>query len=349
MTPDEAFIQAIRDAPDDDAPRLVYADWLEEHGRPGRAEFIRLQCELARGGGDEARRAALRARTAELLVAHGAEWVAPLRRILRRDDASLVYMHAWLGAVGPPVVDLFQRGFIECLKLTAAGFTANAAELVRHSPFVELWLHGAGRHGRALAATSQLEEVRCLRFGDYFRDPLTAEGARALAASPHLGRLKELWLYRNDIGDAGVEALAAAPWLLGLRHLDLQENGLSAAAVSALTAWGSRQLAWLSLANNPVGDEGLIALANSALLGGVRSLWLSRCGIGDAGVTALAASPRAAGLCSLDLARNQITDRGAEALARSPHLGQLKNLTLNDNPLSWPPRRPWPVPRHSRG
>ena len=27
----DAFLQAIRDAPEDDGPRLIYADWLEEH------------------------------------------------------------------------------------------------------------------------------------------------------------------------------------------------------------------------------------------------------------------------------------------------------------------------------
>jgi uncharacterized protein (TIGR02996 family) len=47
--PDAApFLAAIRAAPDDDAPRLIYADWLDEHGEPERAEFIRVQCELAR-------------------------------------------------------------------------------------------------------------------------------------------------------------------------------------------------------------------------------------------------------------------------------------------------------------
>ena len=42
MTHDEAFLQAIIDNPDDDAPRLIYADWLEERGDP-RGEFIRVQ------------------------------------------------------------------------------------------------------------------------------------------------------------------------------------------------------------------------------------------------------------------------------------------------------------------
>ncbi len=32
MTPDEAFLQAIRECPADDTPRLIYSDWLEERG-----------------------------------------------------------------------------------------------------------------------------------------------------------------------------------------------------------------------------------------------------------------------------------------------------------------------------
>jgi uncharacterized protein (TIGR02996 family) len=48
MTDADALFAAILADPADDAPRLVYADWLEEHGQPERAEFIRVQCELAR-------------------------------------------------------------------------------------------------------------------------------------------------------------------------------------------------------------------------------------------------------------------------------------------------------------
>lgn len=43
-TMQEAFLESILAAPDDDGPRLIYADWLEETGiDPERAEFIRLQ------------------------------------------------------------------------------------------------------------------------------------------------------------------------------------------------------------------------------------------------------------------------------------------------------------------
>ena len=48
MTHDDAFLQAIIDVPEDDLPRLVYADWLEEHGQAERAELIRVQVQLAR-------------------------------------------------------------------------------------------------------------------------------------------------------------------------------------------------------------------------------------------------------------------------------------------------------------
>ena len=73
MTDAVALLVAIRAAPDDDAPRLVYADWLDEHGQPERAEFIRVQCELARR-----ETPGLRGREAELLVTHHDKFAGPL-------------------------------------------------------------------------------------------------------------------------------------------------------------------------------------------------------------------------------------------------------------------------------
>ncbi|MCI0704792.1 MAG: TIGR02996 domain-containing protein [Planctomycetia bacterium] len=42
-----AFIAAIIANPDEDTPRLVAADFLEENGESDRAAFIRIQCEIA--------------------------------------------------------------------------------------------------------------------------------------------------------------------------------------------------------------------------------------------------------------------------------------------------------------
>ena len=48
MSEREALLQAVYANPADDLPRMVLADWLDEHGEPERAELIRVQCELSR-------------------------------------------------------------------------------------------------------------------------------------------------------------------------------------------------------------------------------------------------------------------------------------------------------------
>jgi uncharacterized protein (TIGR02996 family) len=95
MTDREALLQAILENPDDDAPRLVYADWLDEHGDADRAEFIRVQCELARGASTPRRSEVLTDRARQLQSAHGSRW----ERDLPGQPAI-----AWL--------DRYDRGFL---------------------------------------------------------------------------------------------------------------------------------------------------------------------------------------------------------------------------------------------
>jgi uncharacterized protein (TIGR02996 family) len=64
MTDERAFLAAIKAAPADDAPRLVYADWLDEHGRHEQAEIIRVEQTYRR----------TRARLAELQERVDAAW-----------------------------------------------------------------------------------------------------------------------------------------------------------------------------------------------------------------------------------------------------------------------------------
>lgn len=44
---DHGLLRTILERPRDDAARLIYADWLDDQGEAKRAEFIRVQCELA--------------------------------------------------------------------------------------------------------------------------------------------------------------------------------------------------------------------------------------------------------------------------------------------------------------
>ncbi|MFO0842995.1 MAG: TIGR02996 domain-containing protein [Gemmataceae bacterium] len=102
---DKALLTAILADPDDDLPRLAYADWLDEHGDDGRAEFVRGQVELARTDWAEDRHAQLLARGRELEDRHRADWLA--------------------GAPSGVVIGQFERGFP-----------------VRVGP--PLWIHPAG-------------------------------------------------------------------------------------------------------------------------------------------------------------------------------------------------------------
>jgi uncharacterized protein (TIGR02996 family) len=82
MTDGDAMLRAIIDAPDDDTPRLVYADLLEENGDADRAEFIRLQVEPARLAPDGDGRAKMEEREHELLARHAVSWLGALHHPL---------------------------------------------------------------------------------------------------------------------------------------------------------------------------------------------------------------------------------------------------------------------------
>src|SRR4051794_20166340 len=111
MASHQAFLADIIECPDDDAPRLVYADWLDDNGDADRAELIRAQCESARLPECDRRRLLLEARAAELLAAHGRAWLGPLA-----------------GLVSRPV---FRRGFLDQAALGARRLLESGDELFR--------------------------------------------------------------------------------------------------------------------------------------------------------------------------------------------------------------------------
>jgi uncharacterized protein (TIGR02996 family) len=78
-----AFLRSIVDNPDDDANRLVYADWLEEYGQPDRARCVRLEVELNRLPRSDPRFASLAAEMEVLDSAFDAQWVWALVRPAR--------------------------------------------------------------------------------------------------------------------------------------------------------------------------------------------------------------------------------------------------------------------------
>src|SRR5262249_39703785 len=151
MRDHEAFLQAIAAKPDDDAPRLVFSDWLEEKGSSDLGEFIRIQCELASSKHSEKGRHAMRVRERELLDA-------------RRID--------WCQALGLPTEDVsFERGLVARMRLGAwdGGHMLDPGFAPRLGGLTELDLSGLqlGNAGvTALAEKAQLPALRKLILSD---------------------------------------------------------------------------------------------------------------------------------------------------------------------------------------
>jgi uncharacterized protein (TIGR02996 family) len=293
---DKAFIQAIRDEPDDDAPRLVYADFLEDQGRSERAEFIRVQCELTRGVRDRGRSLELLRRLRELVRRHREEWLGNLAR--------------WVPHV------IFERGFVDRIVVRGNIFLDHAGAMLATHPIARVVLYGPAESWTMhdLAACPELAQLYGLDLRD---NGLGDSGAVALASSPYLSRLAELVLSNNGLGITGLRALVATAQLRGLRTLVLAHNHLGDGGVEAL-AWSPNlpRLARLDLSSNDVTDRGAEMLAESPYLGRLTALRLAHNRLTQAGVERLASSPLLAGLTILDVLGSGIDHRTRANLQR---------------------------------
>jgi uncharacterized protein (TIGR02996 family) len=138
MPDDPAFIRAIAASPDDDAPRLVYADYLDETGDPAkaaRAEFIRVQIEKAR------------------LVPDTPRWT----ELWHRDTALLEWATQWRAEL-PRIVGVqyggFARGFVDKVEsYTPIAFLSSASKVFDCVPVFRLSV-------RALSAEQAIQLVR---------------------------------------------------------------------------------------------------------------------------------------------------------------------------------------------
>lgn len=149
--------RAILEEPECDLHRLAYADRCEEMGDDARAEFIRVQCELARPCrpgysysrhvDDECAKCdRLGRRERELLVPHAETWaVAGLDggHWGATADAKGVSLHHWDDPRYGPMMDVavtFRRGFVEEVRITLAGFLRYVAALFAVHPITSVRL-----------------------------------------------------------------------------------------------------------------------------------------------------------------------------------------------------------------
>src|SRR5262249_53245590 len=211
MRDGDDLLPGILETPDDDAPRLVYADWLEERGDP-RAEFIRGQCAAARMAADDHRLPALRERERQLLAEHAQHWCAPL-------------------GLEPGQCE-FRRGFVEAVQIHAGRFLEHPEALFEAAPVRRIHFLHATQWVRDLCDCPWLGRLATLDLSgnSAIRDPEVA----VLAASPHLSGLTALRLRGCSIGQEGADSLARAEGLSGLRRLRLAGCEIGRAGLEAI-------------------------------------------------------------------------------------------------------------------
>ncbi len=326
---DGAFLRAIIDNPDDDLPRLVYADYLDERGDP-RGEFIRVQVERATLPADDDRQVGLALRERGLLLRHGGRWRLPYN--VRGQE--------------------FRRGFVEAVDLAEFGqFRQYGEAMFAAAPIRDLRGTLTGPEIAELAGRVELRRLHTLTLHSGL---WLGQDFRALADSEHTGGLVTLRLPDCGLGPAEFRLLAESPAFPRLQSLDLSDNRPTDAGAEHLA--GSRHLSGLRslVIRGGVQPEafhdyavrlhaaGATAIARSNHLVRLTHLDLSLNEIGDGGLAALADSPGSASLESLCLAGCDVGATGdvaVERLVESRHVRRLRHIDLRDNLLGGHARR----------
>jgi uncharacterized protein (TIGR02996 family) len=360
MSTRDAFLSEIIANPDDDVSRLVFADWLEDHGDADRAEFIRAQIRLEGMPEWDPDRFDLEERSLDLLSAHWDEWTAGLPPAALREKLT------------------FRRGFIGEAVMRPDRFLACGDELVAAAPLLRLTLRGLGQRPEDLARSPALLGLRGvgIEFSPGWNDPeeldtapffrewrpyrlrhldlgvfvhpresvrypldwpgyqgLESLGLRTLDATdgevaaffarPGWGELRRLAIDGYKVGEQSVVAACRHD---GISELDLLVSGTPRAA-QAITSNGWKQLACLRLCGLQAQEDELRAMTVAPWFSRLRSLVVN--GTPFNAHAALSAAP--AGLQHLYLVRTPVDGDGLGGLLDSELVAGLTSLALYDS------------------
>ena len=302
MNERDALMRTICENPDDDTPRLVFADWLQENGDEERAEFIRVQIELC-GLPDGKTKQKRQVREKELLDAHIDEWGAPFRQF----EVQGSFRQFVFGV-------RFHRGFVWEISINdeESRFVDNAAKLFQLTPIERLNLLHKSQHGD-LARCPEMLRVKELLLD---RQALETADVAALLRSRYLLTLTRLDIIADDDNGhmelEGLELLGRTKSLPALRHLDLSFNYCGWMFSEEREGWLGR-------------------LTKGKLIAQLETLRLRSADVTDECVRILARCKRAASLRHLDLSGNSISQDALRSLAGSRNLTALTTLDLREN------------------
>jgi uncharacterized protein (TIGR02996 family) len=351
-----ALLEAIKAEPDEDTPRLAFADLLDERLDTYFADWaalIRAQVEYAR-----------QERYSDCWIALTHEQARLFTK--RRND----WTQLWGSGLGPAA---HRRGFLEGMPfyISQDVFPKRFSTYFASNPIRAIHLAEVGRADtetlRELLRRPELERVETLDLrNDAHRKRDRQFTLRLIAKMPRLralglcgsglaasevadiigtlpaGRIQALDLSGNYlfVDDQRPESLFHAPTLARLHWLDLGATSMRPEALYSLAhSPVMKGLRHLDLearfaSDAHFGPEGAASLAAGTALRQLEVLNLSYQQIGTHGVAALVSSGILSSIRELDLKGNQIGDLGAALLANCPHVRNLRMLDLNQNSIT---------------
>lgn len=265
-----------------------------------RAEFIHAQLLLSQPVCEN--RAASERRAAELWAKHGKLWTKPFAAM---GMADVVFERGFAQHAAISAEDILKHAdaLFECEPLPTLNIKSIespeqlqrilALPVIGRMHTLDLSGNSLGAANmQALAECPNLDKVRTLKLSrctinfdglrqvlgshhlanlkelDLSETQLSAENMLALANCPGLGKLHALKLSRCGITPEGMYNLLSSEHIVLLEELDVSHNALNAGNVSRLAtaAWCCPELKKLNLAGNPLGIEGIRALASSGYL-----------------------------------------------------------------------------------
>ena len=250
----------------------------------------------------------LEAQVHDLLRIHEADWLGPL-----------------LGAIGNWE---WRTGLLDWVTVAADVFLANAERWLPVLPLLGVHLRKARPHAADLARCEQLAYLNGLYLGD---NDLTDDDLDALLRSPHLKRVRSLYLQSNNLSTHGIcRFWPQTPHLPQLRVLCLGHNRIESAGWASLASSPYlKRLRALHLTLTSLREDGSASVGRLAV-----AIPSSRSDSRHESVAARL-SGRAActhagfmGLRNLGYEMNRADDADIAALAGSPHAVELLHLSL---------------------